>query len=344
MYSAKLPARKRVAAQKKASAQKKALAQKKASAQKKALAQKKASAPVLDPAAILDSGFRGPVEPKSTGPAVIRVQVLLHRAHFSTGEIDGYYGLNTQNAVLAFQSSRGIGATGVVDSSTWEQLNADASPALVAYTITEQDTAGPFAKIPEDMMEKAELPALGYTSLLEALGERFHIKPQLLVRLNREKKLNAPGEEILVPNVQASPLPRAASVVIRAADQSVSALDKEGKILARYPASIGSSRDPLPVGSWKILGIRKDPEFNYNPALFWDAKPEHAKAKIAPGPNNPAGVVWIDLSKPHYGIHGTPEPATIGRTQSHGCIRLTNWDAAELAMIVGPGTPVMLEN
>lgn len=297
----------------------------------------------LDPAAIQDLRFRAPLVPKSSGAAVIRAQILLHRVHFSTGEIDGFYGVNTQKAVVAFQSSRSIPATGVIDSSTWEQLNADASPALVVYTITEQDTAGPFAKIPEDMMDKAELPALGYSSVLEALGERFHIKPELLVRLNRGKKIDAAGVEIMVPNTMTSPPPRAASVAIRASDSSVTALDSEGKTLARYPASIGSEHDPLPVGKWKILGIRKDPDFNYNPALFWDAKPQHAKAKLAPGPNNPVGVVWIDLSKEHYGIHGTPEPSTIGRTQSHGCIRLTNWDAAELASIVGPGTPAILE-
>jgi len=298
----------------------------------------------VDAAVVQKAAFTAPLDADSNGAAVIRVQILLHRVHFSTGEIDGVYGANTQKAVSALQSSRGLPATGIVDAATWENLQADAGPALVPYTITESDTAGPFAKIPEDMMEKAELPELGYSSLLEALGERFHVKPQLLARLNVSKKFNAPGEEILVPNVVTSPLPRAASLVIRAAERTITALDKEGRILAHYPASIGSDRDPLPVGSWKILGIRKNPDFSYNPALFWDAKPDHAKAKIAPGPNNPAGVVWIDLSKQHYGIHGTPEPSTIGRTQSHGCIRLTNWDASGLATMVGPGTPVVLEN
>ena len=121
------------------------------------------------------------------------------------------------------------------------------------------------------------------------------------------------------------------------------ALDAAGKILAQYPASSGSEHDPLPIGMWKINGVAKNPPFHYNPELFWDAEPNHSKAKIAPGPNNPVGVVWIDLTKDHYGIHGTPEPARVGHTQSHGCIRLTNWDAMELAGMVRPGLPAELK-
>src|SRR6185436_15437420 len=111
-------------------------------------------------------------------------------------------------------------------------------------------------------------------------------------------------------------------------------LDSSGKTFAHFPASTGSKHDPLPLGSWKIQGVARNPVFHYNPQLFWDANPKHGKAKIPPGPNNPVGVVWIDLSKPHYGIHGTPEPSKVGKTESHGCIRLTNWDVAELATAV----------
>jgi lipoprotein-anchoring transpeptidase ErfK/SrfK len=139
------------------------------------------------------------------------------------------------------------------------------------------------------------------------------------------------------------PPEKAASVVVSKSRHGVAALDAGGKILARYPATSGSEHDPLPLGKWKILGVARNPPFHYNPELFWDAKPTHEKAPIPPGPNNPVGVAWIDLSKEHYGIHGTPEPSQIGKTQSHGCIRLTNWDVSELAKMVAPGMPALLE-
>jgi lipoprotein-anchoring transpeptidase ErfK/SrfK len=135
---------------------------------------------------------------------------------------------------------------------------------------------------------------------------------------------------------------KAARVVVDGSGPWVAALDAQGRALAVYPATAGSQHDPLPLGDWKINGVSRRPPFNYNPDLFWDAEEGHGKARIPPGPNNPVGVVWIDLSKPHYGIHGTPEPSTIGKTQSHGCIRLTNWDADELAGMVAAGTPVVI--
>jgi lipoprotein-anchoring transpeptidase ErfK/SrfK len=109
------------------------------------------------------------------------------------------------------------------------------------------------------------------------------------------------------------------------------------------PVTTGSSKDPLPIGDWKVTGVAWNPTFNYNPDLFWDADPAHAKAKIPAGPNNPVGVVWVDINKPHFGLHGTPEPSTVGRTESHGCIRLTNWDATKLGQLVSPGTKVTIQ-
>ena len=123
---------------------------------------------------------------------------------------------------------------------------------------------------------------------------------------------------------------------------TVSALDGQGMVMAQFPASAGSEHDPLPIGKWKIKGVARNPVFHYNPKLFWDAEPGNSAAKIAPGPNNPVGAVWIDLSKPHYGIHGTPEPSQVGHAQSHGCIRLTNWDAMRLAGVVSPGMTAIL--
>jgi lipoprotein-anchoring transpeptidase ErfK/SrfK len=130
--------------------------------------------------------------------------------------------------------------------------------------------------------------------------------------------------------------------VVSKTDSSVAAYDANGKLLAYYRATIGSEHDPLPLGDWKIIVIQRNPPFHYNPELFWDAGDTDQKAVIQPGPNNPVGVVWMGLSKDHYGIHGSPEPSHIGHTESHGCIRLTNWDATELAAMVKAGTPAIL--
>ena len=297
----------------------------------------------LDPARVNDAAVSSvPISRGSSGGAVLRAQVLLDRARFSPGEIDAAFGGNTVKAVAGFQKARGLEPTGSIDDATWKALNADTAPAVARYTIQPPDVAGPFLEVPEEMMEKATLPALGYSSPLEAISEKFHTSPKLVTRLNPGKALNS-GDEIVVPNV-AAPKPRkAAKIVVDASDLTVSTFDAEDKPIAQYPATTGSEHDPLPIGSWKVNGVSRNPPFHYNPDLFWDAEATDEKTTIKPGPNNPVGVVWIDLSKPHYGIHGTPEPSTIGKTQSHGCIRLTNWDAAELADMVGPGTPAILQ-
>ncbi|WP_324733307.1 L,D-transpeptidase family protein [Pseudomonas paeninsulae] len=291
-----------------------------------------------------DASLRGEVGPKQHNVAVLRAQILLDRARFFPGEIDASFGSNTRIAISGFQKNNGLPVSGVMDEATWVALNADVEPVLVSYTITDTDAAGPFQQIPADMMDKATLTTLGYRDLTEALGEKFHASPRLLTLLNPGKDLSRAGEAIVVPNLaDAAPLPKAARVVVDKSDSTVTLFDAADAIIAQFPASTGSGRDPLPLGDWKILGVARNPVFQYNPELFWDANPGHAKATIPAGPNNPVGVAWVALSKPHYGIHGTPEPSKIGKTQSHGCIRLTNWNVTAMGHAVKPGLPALLQ-
>jgi len=277
------------------------------------------------------------------GSGVVRAAILLDRAHFSSGQIDGNFGSNVQKTVSAFQDNRHIPVTGVVDDATWAALNADTAPLLTAYTITPDDENGPFAALPSSMKEQAQLDALGYASPLDEFAERFHSSQPLLKALNPGIDFSQPGSQLSVPNVVTMSPGLAAKVVVSKSDSSVSAYDASGSLIWFAVATIGSEHDPLPVGDWKILGVAKNPVFHYNATLFWNAPDKDEKEVIKAGPRNPVGVVWMDLSKEHYGIHGTPDPSLIGHAASHGCIRLTNWDASQLASMVKPGTPAILK-
>lgn len=284
------------------------------------------------------------VDENASPATILRAQILLDRAHFSPGEIDARYGRNMRNAIIAYQQAKHVERSGVIDVATWSLLNKDDLPVLSNYTITSADTAGPFVAIPSTMLAKSKLTALAYSSSIELLGEKFHINPTLLQQLNIAENLKRVGTVIIIPNVLSpEPIPAAEKIVVDRSDASVSLLDASGNIIARFPASTGSQHDPLPTGNWLIQGIAKNPVFNYNPKLFWDASAGSAKAKIAPGPNNPVGLVWIDLSKEHYGIHGTPEPSKIAKTESHGCIRLSNWDVMTLSASVSTDMPAILQ-
>jgi lipoprotein-anchoring transpeptidase ErfK/SrfK len=279
------------------------------------------------------------------GSSVLRLEVLLDRDHFSPGEIDGHYGSNTSMAVAAFNEAHKIEGGAAVTAATWKALDTDTAPVIVPYTLTANDLSGAFVPIPAETADKAMMATLGYATVIEGLGEKFHISPSLLKTLNPTVTMDHVGAIIEVPNVARPPIAKTTSMTIRVTKSrsTVEIIDHEGAILARYPATIGSVHDPLPIGKWKINGVAWNPSFSYNPDLFWDAKAGDKKAKLASGPNNPVGPVWIDLSKPHYGIHGTPEPSKIGKTTSHGCIRLTNWDAIELAKVVTPGMAAVLQ-
>lgn len=276
-------------------------------------------------------------------PTGLDLQVQLDRAGFSPGVIDGKPGSNTKKALAAFQEAHDLPVTGNLDAATWESLAAAGSgPTIGEYAISQEDADGPFTpQIPEDMLEKTKLPGLHYTSVLEALSERFHATPEFLKKLNPQARFAA-GERIKVPNVRSAIAAESGDVrVVVSKANGTLTVDRGGDVLFFAPVTSGSEHDPLPIGDWKVNGVAKNPTFNYNPDLFWDADPTHTKAKVPAGPNNPVGVVWIDISKEHYGLHGTPEPRTIGRSQSHGCVRLTNWDALTLASLVKPGTPVL---
>lgn len=273
----------------------------------------------------------------------IKAQVLLDRAGFSVGAIDGREGDNFANALHGFQKRNALGETGKLTKETWQKLAENSEPALIEYTITAADLKGPFAEeIPDKYHEKAKLKRLDYTSANEMLAERFHMDRDFLETLNRGKDFDKAGTAILVANVNVKPvaLAKVAKIEADKGNNVVRVLAKDGTLLASYPASIGSEEKPAPSGTLKVVRVARHPTYTYDPAFKFKGVKADGKLHIAPGPNNPVGLVWIALDQKTYGIHGTSEPTRVGKVDSHGCVRMTNWDALRLAAMVRKGTPV----
>src|SRR5215217_2245290 len=244
---------------------------------------------------------------KEIDPALVKTQVLLDWAHFSPGVIDGHNGENLRNAIKAFRNERGLNPDGALDGEVWDKLNEESSdPVLVEYTIRDEDVKGPFVTIPDKLEEKADLDRLGYSSPEELLAERFHMDVDLLKALNPGKAFDKSGTSIVVANVEAKP----------------------------------ASEKPAPSGSHKVRAVAPNPNYTYNPDYAFKGVKAKEKFEIKPGPNNPVGSTWIDLSIESFGIHGTPDPEKVGKAYSQGCVRLTNWDVEELSKMVEKGTPV----
>ena len=304
--------------------------------------------------------------PEQNDAALItKAEVLLDRLHFSPGQVDGKNGENFRKALAAFQLKQKLNPTGNIDTDTWNALAADPSaPVLKGYTIAEEDIAGPFERqISRSLEQMAKLHGLTYKTPIEELSEKFHMSESLLRTLNPGADFARAGTTITVADVQPMALHHtphtievvrptreqnddegADTIVVNKPAREVRAYTKGGKLLGVYPATIGSEQKPAPSGMFKVRRIAWNPDYHYDPTFGWKNVRTKQKLTIAPGPNNPVGLVWIDLTAPSYGIHGTPEPDTIGKTGSHGCIRLTNWDAVNLAAMAHPGTLVKFED
>ena len=292
---------------------------------------------------------------------IFHAQVLLDVAGFPSGVIDGRKGMVFGKAISGFQKARGLAVNGQLDGPTRAALVAQKRPSTVMVTLTREQVAGPFfLPFPKKPEEQANLPFMGYRNMLEAVAEEFHTTPDTIVALNGPDKRIGVGQTLRLPNVVAanrdynglqpdagawmarlnvdSGSVKGDHVLVSKKEGVLKVLDKEERLVAQFPVTMGSTHDPLPIGTWKVTTYAYLPPFHYQPDLFWDAKDkEGGDKRMKPGPNGPVGLAWLDLTKEHYGIHGTATPETIGRAESHGCIRLSNWDVLRLSRMLKPG-------
>jgi hypothetical protein len=292
---------------------------------------------------------------------IFHAQVLLDVAGFPAGVIDGKKGMSFKKAIQGFQESRGLPTTGELDTPTRQALLQVGRQSTLNLALGPEVFEGPFTNpLPRKPEAEAKLDFLGYRNQLEKLAEMFHTTPDTIVALNGPDKLMRQGEVLRLPNVLPTSRdyggqlkadyakwfnylnvdanqPKGDHVVVDKSDGVLKVYDADKKLLAQFPVTMGSSHDPLPLGKWTVPTFSYLPPFHYQPDLFWDVADTKEEQKLPPGPNGPVGVAWLDLSKENYGIHGTNAPETIGRAESHGCIRMTNWDVLRLSRIMKPG-------
>jgi hypothetical protein len=293
----------------------------------------------MNPAAVNDAAVTVPISGDVQGPSVLRAQVLLDRNRYSVAAIDGRWGKNSAIAVYWFQRSKGLPTTGEIDEQTYRALldGAGALPLMREYSVTAEDMKGPFTAIPEDVYDQEKLDCLCYETPLEYLSEKFHVTQEFLQSLNPNVKAEsiAAGTKLWVPNVRETVTEGVGKdiqkIVVSVKGNYLHGLDAAGNIVFHAATTVGSKYDPSPDETVKLVKTAFDPHFHYQPKLFADVSDDKPEANLQPGPNSPVGVVWMALSKPHFGIHGTGDPESIGYASSHGCVRLPNWDAREVA-------------
>jgi len=293
---------------------------------------------------IQNAQFPGDKNARPGRELIAKTQILLAQAHFSPGEVDARDGENFRKALKAFAEARNLQASGKLSREIFDALNSNASySATITYQLVDEDLKGPFVNdLPTKMEDMKDLPGLPYRNITEALAEKFHMSEELLKALNPQSSFSQPGETILVANTPVGdPGVKAARVEIDKKAQTVRAFDGNNSLIAFYPATIGSREKPSPSGELKVTTVQKNPNYRYNPDYAFKGVSAKKPFTIKPGPNNPVGTMWIGLSEKGYGIHGTAEPAKVSKAESHGCVRLTNWDAEELSQMVSRGTPVV---
>jgi lipoprotein-anchoring transpeptidase ErfK/SrfK len=308
-----------------------------------AVVQHPAFAAELTPERINGANFTGklPSEDSMT-PLAVKVQVLLDRARFSPGEIDGRFGDNVEKALLAFAEANSLASGKVLTQEIWSKLQQASSDAVIAdYVLTEQDIKGPYIeKLPTKMEDMKSLKALSYTGPKEALSERFHMSQDLLAALNPGQKFDRGGAKVNVVSLPKQAPAKTARVEVDKARETVRAFAKDGTLIAFYPATVGSEEKPTPTGTLKVVSIQSNPTYRYDPKYKFKGVESKEPFTINAGPNNPVGATWIGLSQASYGIHGTSDPSRVSKSESHGCVRLTNWDVARLAQSLKKGVEV----